>query len=127
MALKIILKDGYQNYEHALEFLNLKTLSDRRSDLCLRFAKKCLKVEKTKDMFPLNESNKQEDLRFKEKYIVQHASTGRLYDSALPQMQRALNLDAALNQNKWKMTINPDGFEVVETDHTETAYQIYQI
>ena len=45
-------------------------------------------------MFPLNESN-QLDNRHREKYHVQHATTGRLRDSALPQMQRALNMDAA--------------------------------
>ena len=94
VAFKVILKDRYERYEQALGILNLKKLTDRRSELCLRFAKKCLKMEKTKDMFPLNDCNQLEN-RHREKYFVQHASTGRLYDSAIPQMQRALNEDAA--------------------------------
>ena len=52
-------------------------------------------MNKTKDMFPLNPSTQQDNLRFPEKYMVQHATTGRLLDSAIPQMQRALNVDAA--------------------------------
>ena len=93
VACKVILKERYVHYDQALEFLNLKKLSERRSELCLRFAKKCLKVDKTKGMFPLNDCNLLEN-RHREKYYVQHATTGRLRDSALPQMQRALNLDA---------------------------------
>ena len=95
VACKIILKDRYDNYEQALNYLNLDKLSKRRDDLCLRFAKKCLKMNKTKDMFPLNPNTQQDNLRFPEKYMVQHATTGRLLDSAIPQMQRALNVDAA--------------------------------
>ena len=78
-----------------MNYLNLETLSKRRDDLCLRFAKKCLKMDKTKDLFPLNPNTEQDNLRFPEKYLVQYASTGRLLDSAIPQMQRALNADAA--------------------------------
>jgi hypothetical protein len=95
VACKIILKDRYDNYEQALNYLNLDKLSKRRDDLCLRFSKKCLKMNKTKDMFPLNHNTQQDNLRFTEKYMVQHATTGRLLDSAIPQMQRALNVDAA--------------------------------
>ena len=84
-----------QNYDHALDYLNLKKLSDRRNELCLRFEKKCLKVDKTKDMFPLNPASDQNSLRHREKYFVHYATTGRLLDTAIPQMQRALNLDAA--------------------------------
>ena len=95
VACKIILKDRYDNYKQALNYLNLDKLSKRRDDLCLRFSKKCLKMNKTKDMFPLNPNTKQDNLRFTEKYMVQHATTGRLLDSAIPQIQRALNVDAA--------------------------------
>ena len=95
VACKIILKDRYENYEQALNYLNLETLSKRRDDLCLRFAKKCLKIDKNKEMFPLNPNMEQDNPRFPEKYLVKYASTGRLLDSAIPQMQRALNADAA--------------------------------
>ena len=92
IACKIILKDGYTNYENALEALALKNLSERRRDLCLKFAQRCLKFDKTKDMFPLKSQSKYA-LRNSEKYVVNFASTSRLYNSSIPMMQRLLNED----------------------------------
>ena len=97
VACKIILNDRYQGYDHALSYLNLQKLTDRRTELCLRFAKKCRLMDKTRSMFPLNPAQGQDNLRHTEKYFVEHTATGRLKDSAIPQMQRALNMDAALN------------------------------
>ena len=51
-ALRIILRDQYVNYRNALEVLGLQSLDERRESLCLKFAKKCLQVEKFKSMFP---------------------------------------------------------------------------
>ena len=85
VACKIILKTSYTFYENALATLNLQKLSDRRLMLCKRFAKKCLKKEKSKDMFPLNTQ------RNRDKYNVNFAKRSRLLDSAIPQMQRLLN------------------------------------
>ena len=39
-ALKIILKESYKTYEHALNILDLENLFDRREYLYLKFAKK---------------------------------------------------------------------------------------
>ena len=89
-ALRIILNDEYQNYEQALEVLNLDKLSSRRDKLCLSFAKKCLRHDQTKDMFPLNPSN-EFNIRNKEKYVVQHAKHSQLLDSSIPQLQKAIN------------------------------------
>ena len=47
---------------------NLKTLSERRSDLCLKFAKKCVKNEKTRDIFQMND--KVRNNRVTEKFVV---------------------------------------------------------
>ena len=93
IATIIILKESYVSNAQALAVLNLETLRDRRDRLCLNFAKKCLKHDKTKDMFPLKETN---DYDFREKGIfeVQHANTSRLLYSSIPQLQRALNKDA---------------------------------
>ena len=93
VATKIILQDRYTDYEQALISLNLEPLYARRGRLCLKFAKKCLKHPNTRDMFPLN-SNLDQQLRVNQKYHVQFASTSRLRDSAIPQLQRALNQDA---------------------------------
>ena len=86
IACKIILKDDYISYEQATNTLNLQTLKERRNMLCNRFAKNCLKHEKTKGMFPLNTNSS------KDKYKVQFARNSRLRDSAIPQMQRLLNI-----------------------------------
>ena len=63
VACKIILNDRYQGYDHALSYLNLQKLTDRRTELCLRFAKKCLPMDKTRNMFPLNPAQGQDNLR----------------------------------------------------------------
>jgi hypothetical protein len=93
VAIKIILQERYVSYDQALSYLNLEVLTVRRDRLCLKFAKKCLKHEKTQDMFPLN-NNPDHDIRTRQKYHVQFASTSRLKNSAIPQLQRALNKDA---------------------------------
>ena len=49
IAFKIILKDNYINYQNALNILELDTLKERRDQLCLQFAKKCLSNEKIKN------------------------------------------------------------------------------
>ena len=53
-AIRVILEDKYHNYGDALSSLRLKSLKDRRDELCLKFAKNCLKVEKFKKFFPIN-------------------------------------------------------------------------
>ena len=89
VACKIMLKDDYENYSQALKKLNLQNLSDRRQMLAYRFAVKCVKSDRFKDLFPLN------DKRNSEKYAVKCAHTGRLMDSSLPAMQRLLNRKGA--------------------------------
>ena len=54
IALKVILKEDYESYDNALDSTGLEKLQTRRRNLCLRFAKKCLKNDKTAGMFPLN-------------------------------------------------------------------------
>ena len=89
VALRIILKDDYEYYENALRLTGLETLAARRAKLCLNFAKKCLKSEKTAKMFPLNDSHV--NTRNPEVYHVTPAKTDRLAKSAIPYMQRLLN------------------------------------
>ena len=89
VALRVILSSNYTNYEDALQSCKLKTLSERRSELSLKFAKKCIKNPKTADIFPLN--NPQRRTRLTEKFEVTHANTVRLARSAVPFMQRLLN------------------------------------
>ena len=93
VATKVILDSRYTDYQSALEILNLETLRERRKKLCLKFSKKCLKFSQTREMFPLK-VDQQADTRQPEKFKVNFARTSRLLDSAIPQMQRALNVDA---------------------------------
>ena len=59
--------------------------------MCLTFAQNCLKNEKTRSMFPLNEVDHTMEMRDREKYLVQQARTGRLAKSSIPYLQRLLN------------------------------------
>ena len=91
VALRIILDKDYISYENALNTTNLKTLKDRRSDLSLNFARKCTRNIHTMNMFPLNTGPRMN--RNSEKYEVTQATTARLANSAIPTMQRQLNLN----------------------------------
>ena len=51
-ALKVILQEKFQGYKKGLAQLGLQTLEERRKQLCLDFAKKCVKSDKLKHMFP---------------------------------------------------------------------------
>ena len=99
VACRIILKSEYENYSHALKILQLDTLESRRSVLCLKFAKNALKHPKASDMFPVNNPHGYET-RNAEKFHVQPAKTSRLKNSAIPQMQRALNEDFVKRNKK---------------------------
>ena len=54
-AFRVILKEHYKDYEHALKMLNMQTLFDRRERKCLTLAKKCLRDAKLCKMFPLKD------------------------------------------------------------------------
>ena len=44
-AVKVILDEKYSTYQQGLAKLGLETLVSRRENLCLNFAKKCVKSE----------------------------------------------------------------------------------
>ena len=45
-AMKIILQNQYKGYKKSLNHLNIDTLFDRREQLCLNFAIKCVRNKK---------------------------------------------------------------------------------
>ena len=92
VALRIILKSKYEDYENALLKCSLLTLKERRNALSLSFAKKCVKNERTSDMFPLNPATY--NTRNLEKYVVTKTKGSRLAKSAIPHMQRLLNINS---------------------------------
>ena len=90
-ALKIILKDDYKTYENALRLLDLEKLCERRENLCLKYAKKCIKHPKMKDLFPLRKKKHGMITRNQEIFQVEDAHTKRLQDSPVIYMQKMLN------------------------------------
>ena len=74
-AIRIILGRNFDDYSKALSEVNLDLLKNRRQELCLKFAIKCTKSEKTQEMFPKREKEHNMQARNKEKYFVQHAKT----------------------------------------------------
>ena len=92
-ALKVILKQNYKDYKSALSQLNLQTLSKRREILCLRFAKKCLKLQNFKTLFPLNKKLHKMSKRKQKRFFEVKAHTERYMKSSIPYMQKLLNKD----------------------------------
>ena len=93
-AVKIILKNSYNNYEEALKTLKLESLDARRTRLCFKFAKNCLKNEKMKKLFPLAEKKHGMATRTQEKFKVYKAKSERYKKSSIPYMQNLLNENA---------------------------------
>ena len=96
-AVRIILGGHYENYQKALSLLKLETLEDRRKNLCLNFAKKCLKNARMKKMFPLNMKKHNMNTRHMQKYRIQFAKSERLKKSPLIYMQTLLNQEELSN------------------------------
>ena len=94
VALKIIFGTSYTTYSDVLQWAGLDTLTARRTKLCLNFAKKCIKNERTRSMFPVNQ--KVVNTRNHELYKVTNARTERLAKSSIPYMQRLLNANQRL-------------------------------
>ena len=93
-AVKIILGDRYRGYKKSLNKLDMDMLSERREQLCLTFAQKCIKNPKTRHMFPENNKDHKMETRRPDKYKVQHANTERFRKSSIIYMQHLLNEDA---------------------------------
>ena len=81
------------DYKNALSKLNLKSLSERRKDLCLKFGRKCLKNEKFKQWFverPNDLSNIQTRSN-KSTFLPVNTRTNRFSKSPLPYLTSLLN------------------------------------
>ena len=92
-CMKVILGEMYISYESALEMSGLETLEARRTQRCLKFAKKCLRNPRHSGMFPLNQHGR------KEKYVVNFARTETYKRSSVPYMQRLLNAESRVKLN----------------------------
>ena len=90
-AVRCILGDSYRGYEDALKRLGLVTLEERREQMCLKFAKQCLKLDKMKQFFPRNSNSHAMEVRSSEFYKVVRSHTERFRKSAIPSMIKMLN------------------------------------
>ena len=90
-AVRCILKERYKGYEDALDKLGLVTLDERRAQMCLKFAKQCLKLDKMKRLFPRNQKDHAMEVRSSEFYKVVKAQTERFKKSVIPSMIKMLN------------------------------------
>ena len=90
-AVRCILGDSYRGYEDALKRQGLVTLEERREQMCLKFAKQCLKLDKMKQFFPINKNSHVMEIRNSEFFKVSKCQTERLRKSAIPSMIRLLN------------------------------------
>ena len=91
VALKIILKGSYKNYENAKNMMDLSSLEERRNNLSLTFAQKCLKNPKMKYLFPPNNRTHSMTPRHYEHFQVSKANTERMKQSPIIFMQNLLN------------------------------------
>ena len=88
VAFQIILEDQYATYKKACVTLNTLTLDLRREQLCLTFAKKNLKSEKT--FFTLDDNPI--NTRRKKKVVKEFkCRTSRYKKSSLPYLAKLLN------------------------------------
>ena len=92
-ALRNILQEKYINYETALGILKLETLENRRKKLLLKYGKKCTKLEQTKHLFPLKDSEHIMNTRSNNKYKETKCNTERYRKSSVPYIQRLLNTE----------------------------------
>ena len=87
-AMRIIFGDDYSGYESCLELNQLKTLEERRKDLCLKFAQKCTQNENHKALFKLNENR---NLHHPAKYEIPFCRHDRYRNSPIPYLINLLN------------------------------------
>ena len=99
---KIVLKEKYVSYEQALTILNLENLEERRTNLCVKFAKSGIKYQKLDDLFPVKEKKHKMEIREENKYEVIFSNTERLKNSSIPAIQNYLNDDYKQTRKKRK-------------------------
>ena len=99
VAVRIILGKNYTNYNEGLKKLRLQNLNDRRENACLKFAQKCIKNEKVKNMFPISVKLSKMIKRKSDKFKVKFARTKRYRQSAIPYMVNLLNINNSMKKN----------------------------
>ena len=87
-ACAIILGGKFTSYEEALDELDLVPLSERRRELCTKFAIKCTKDPRFQALFPRKEGM---STRTDSEFIEPFCRTKRYKTSAVPYLINLLN------------------------------------
>ena len=95
-AFAIILGRQYNGYQDALTDLHMKSLEERRMDLCIKFAKKSVKSDKYKHWFVKNDKPVVPAVKTRRERIITtfkpvKTRTDRYRDSPLPFLTMLLN------------------------------------
>ena len=97
-ALHVIMGENYQSYDHAAEFLEVDKLSDRRSTLCLNFARRLENNPKystwfhpAEELLPPNIKTRSDKTLVQTKYKPVPCRTDRFSRSPLPFLTELLN------------------------------------
>ena len=79
------------------------TLSERRENLCLKFAKKSLRIENFGHLFPIRTKSHLMKTRGNAPFKIRKGFSERFVKSAVPYMQRLLNQDKKKQLKELKM------------------------
>ena len=90
-AVRLINGKPYESYSETLKQLGIMRLSERRTVICLNFAKSCLRLENFKKLFPMHSSKHDMKTRHEERYLVSRSNGKRHESSAIPKMIKLLN------------------------------------
>ena len=80
-------------YTNPPKELGMVSLAERRDILCLKFAKKSLKVENFGHFFPVSSKRHEMQTRYFDIYKINKGYSKRYMQFAIPSMQRILNRD----------------------------------
>ena len=92
-ALYIILGNNYTSYNDALELIEIDSLQNRRSKICEKFAKNCLKSQRYSTWFQSNQFTQPTHNTRSEKSQLKSVSTRtqRYKNSSIPYLTELLN------------------------------------
>ena len=82
---------GKNGYSESLKELNITTLKQRRDNISVNFAIKCLTSKNTKDIFKRNMAKHRMKLRSMDYFNFKHCRTNRMKNSAIINMTKQLN------------------------------------
>ena len=90
-SLRIIYQEDYTDYESTCKLAGLLTLFQRRDDRSLNFARRCTENKELSRFFPRVPVLPQQQLREREKFVVNFSHGSKYQNSAIVYCQKQLN------------------------------------